>query len=125
VNEKGTKRNDYSLTAKGLIVCLAFKKYQMCEDFSLLAKRLSFVENELAFTLLLYNRFPPMIMDTLKELAAKGLSFESLTEKNIILEIRKTADLLALRLNNNPVQFIAELLMDTPEAILVKLSRDF
>jgi len=125
VGVTGSKRNDYSLTAKGLIVCLVFKKYQMSQDFSLLVKRLSFVENDLAFTLLLYNRFPPMIRDSLSELGTKGVNFESLTEENIILEIRKEADLLALQSNNNPVQFIAELLMDAPEAILIKLSRDF
>lgn len=125
VGVTGSRRKDYSLTAKGLIVCLVFKKYQVCEDFSILVKRPSFAENELAFTLLLYNRFPPMIKDTLKELASKGLNFESLTDENIISEIRKTADFLALQSNNNPIQFIAELLMDAPEAIIIKLSRDF
>jgi hypothetical protein len=120
----GSKRNDYALTAKGLIVCLVFEKYQICENYSLLIKKLNFSQGELAFTLLLYNRFPPLIMDTLTQLANKGLNFEQTTDEYIVSEIRKTSDLLVLQSNNNPTQFIAELLMDGSEAILIKLSKD-
>ncbi len=120
----GSQRNDYYLTAKGFIVCLVFKKYQTSEIFSSLVKRLDFAENELAFTLLLYNRFSPKITDILEVLAAKGLNFERLTNEELVLEIRKTADLIALQSNNNPLQFVAELLMDAPETTLVRFSRD-
>ena len=125
VGKTGVKRNDFSLTAKGLIVCLVFEKYQKWEDFSTLVKKSSSVENELSFTLLLYNRFPALLTDTLKELATRHLDFERLTDENIVSEIRKMADLLALKSTKNPGQFIAELLMETPEALLLKISKDF
>ncbi len=125
VGKTGVKRNDFSMTVKGLIVCLVFEKYQKWEDFSTLVKKSISIENELSFTLLLYNRFPPLLTDTLKELATRHLDFERLTDENIVSEIRKMADLLALQSIKNPGQFISELLMDTPETLLLKISRDF
>jgi hypothetical protein len=124
VSNTGSKRKDYSLTAKGLIVCLAFKKYEAYDEFSIIAKRLNIAENELAFTLLMHYRYSSIFKDTLKELVHRCLNFERLSEEDIVSEIHKVSDFVS-QSSNNPVQQIAETLMDLSEPVLTKLSQNF
>lgn len=122
---KKTERNDHTLTSKGAIACLVFPEFQKKHKFGKILSSSKNKENELFFTLNLFNqtfvrgrkrKYPSQSPLTIliKEMVEQGFNLELKSEKRIVQDIRMIEENKFLgSLNVSQFDFVSSIMFDS------------